>query len=263
MNLSTAATPVVRFNEDYLAWPPDLAVDVDVSIDGGTTWQNAFHNLVSRRARGSPPFRSRRPASEANVKVRWRYRTTFGFWWEVDNAFVGNRTCDPIPGGLVVGNVFDTNTTAGLNGATVTSIDRPAERATTEATPDDPNNPDGYYQMFSSLTGPHPFTASKSLYQSQTKTVNVAADDATRADFSPGVRPYRGEPDVDHEDAAARQHDNRSAHLQEHRYSAGGRRADRAEGRVPDPDHEGLAADQDAAGQGNGGSGLAREPRER
>ena len=41
--------------------------------------------------------------------------------------------------------------------------------------------------MFSSLTGSHPFTASKSLYQSQTKTVNVAADDATRADFTLGA----------------------------------------------------------------------------
>ena len=38
--------------------------------------------------------------------------------------------------------------------------------------------------MFSSLTGSHPFTASKSLYQSETKTVNVAADNATRADFT-------------------------------------------------------------------------------
>ena len=81
-----------------------------MSIDGGTTWQNAFHNLASRRGPRVNTVPIPQAASEANVKVRWRYRSTFGFWWEVDNAFVGNRTCDPIPGGLVVGNVFDTNT---------------------------------------------------------------------------------------------------------------------------------------------------------
>ena len=184
INLSTAATPIVRFNEDYLAWPQDTNIDVDVSTDGGTTWQNAFHNLASRRGPRETSVSIPQGANQANVKVRWRYASTFGFWWEVDNAFVGNRSCDPFPGGLVVGNVSDANTSTGLNGATVTSNDKPAEKATTVATPDDSNNPDGYYQLFSSLTGSHPFTASKSLYQSETKTVNVAANSATRADFS-------------------------------------------------------------------------------
>jgi N-acetylneuraminic acid mutarotase len=184
INLSTAGTPVVRFNEDYLAWPLDTNIDVDVSTDGGTTWVNAFRGLASRRGPRENTVNIPQGANQSNVKIRWRYRSTFGFWWEVDNAFVGNRSCDPIPGGLVVGNVFDANTTNGLNGAKVTSNDKPAENATTGATPDDANNPDGYYQMFSSLTGAHPFTASKSLYQSETKTVNVAANNATRADFT-------------------------------------------------------------------------------
>jgi N-acetylneuraminic acid mutarotase len=184
VDLTSAATPVVRFNEDYQAFFTDVAVDVDVSVDGGATWQTAFHNLVNRRGPRVNTVPIPQAAGEPDVKVRWRYRSTFGWWWEVDNAFVGNRSCDPIPGGLVVGNVSDLNTGDGLNGATVTSDDRPAEKGTTMATPEDENNPDGYYWLFSSLTGSHPFTASKSLYQSETKTVNVAADDATRADFS-------------------------------------------------------------------------------
>ena len=184
INLSTAGTPVVRFNEDYLAWPFDTNIDVDVSTDGGTTWVNAFRGLASRRGPRENTVNIPQAANQANVKVRWRYRSTFGFWWEVDNAFIGNRSCDPIPGGLVVGNVFDANTNDGLNGAKVTSNDKPAENAITGATPDDANNPEGYYQMFSSLTGSHQFTASKSLYQSETKAVNVAADNATRADFT-------------------------------------------------------------------------------
>jgi uncharacterized membrane protein len=184
INLSTAGSPVVRFNEDYLAWPLDTNIDVDVSTNNGTTWVNAFRGLSSRRGPRETTVNIPQGANQATVKVRWRYRSTFGFWWEVDNAFVGNRTCDPIPGGLVVGNVFDANTNEGLNGAKVTSNDKTAENATTGATPDDANNPDGYYQMFSSLTGSHQFTASKSQYQSETKTVNVAADNATRADFT-------------------------------------------------------------------------------
>jgi N-acetylneuraminic acid mutarotase len=188
VDLSGVDAPVVGFNEDYLRWPLDTNVDVDVSIDGGTTWQNVFHEiLVSRRGPRETTVPIPQAANQSNVKVRWRYRSTFGFWWEVDNPYVGVRTCAVVPGGLVVGNVFDANTNEGLNGATVTSDDEPADKGTSVATPDDPNNPDGYYQLFSSLTGPHPFTASKSLYQSQTQTVNVAADDATRADFTLGA----------------------------------------------------------------------------
>jgi N-acetylneuraminic acid mutarotase len=184
IDLSSAPTPIVRFNEDYLAFFTDLIVDVDLSIDGGATWQTVFHNLTSRRGPRVNSIEIPQAAGEPDARVRWRYRSTFGFWWEVDNAFVGNRSCDPIAGGLVVGNVFDANTSSGLNAATVTSVDRPADKGTTGATPDDPGNPDGYYQLFSSLTGSHPFTASKSLYQSQTKAVNVAADSATRSDFT-------------------------------------------------------------------------------
>ena len=187
IDLSGSATPVVRFNEDYRAFFTDLNVDVDVSVDGGTNWQNVFRGLSDRRGPRVNTIPIPQAAGEPDVRVRWRYRSTFGWWWEVDNAFVGNRSCDPIAGGLVVGNVRDANTTEGLNGATVTSNDRPAEKATTMATPDDPNNPDGYYWLFSSLTGSHPFTASKSLYQSETKTVNVAADNATRSDFTLGA----------------------------------------------------------------------------
>src|SRR5262249_26771671 len=48
---------------------------------------------------------------------------------------------------------------------------------------DDPALDDGFYWMFSSQTGEHPFEATASQYGSQTRTVDVDADDATRADF--------------------------------------------------------------------------------
>jgi hypothetical protein len=119
------------------------------------------------------------------VKVRYHFTATFGFWWMVDDVSLGApATCDPVPGGLVVGNVNDANTSSGINGAKVTSVDKPADNGTTMATPDDPNVGEGYYWLFSSLTGSHPFAATKAPYQAATKTVNVAADGTVRADFT-------------------------------------------------------------------------------
>ena len=76
---------------------------------------------------------------------------------------------------------------AGINGATVTSLDKPEEKATTAATPDDAALDDGFYWMFSSLTGRHPFEATAKQYTSQTKQVNVAGDWATTANFRLGA----------------------------------------------------------------------------
>ncbi|MBO0835026.1 MAG: carboxypeptidase regulatory-like domain-containing protein, partial [Actinobacteria bacterium] len=94
--------------------------------------------------------------------------------------------CVVVPGGLVEGNVFDLNTGDAINGATVTSNDNPADSAKTAATKD-PNNPNGYYTLFSSLTGSHPFTASVSKHSDDTETVNVAADSTVRQDFKLGA----------------------------------------------------------------------------
>ena len=63
--------------------------------------------------------------------------------------FTANRSCDPVRGGLVVGNVRGATGRAGINGATVTSLDKPDEKAVTAATPDDPGLDDGFYWMFS------------------------------------------------------------------------------------------------------------------
>ncbi len=92
--------------------------------------------------------------------------------------------CVPVPGGLVLGNVHDLNTGAGIDGATVTSDDNPEETTTSFATPDDPGLDDGFYWMFSSLTGSHPFTASAGNYAAQTAQADVLADAANELNFS-------------------------------------------------------------------------------
>jgi hypothetical protein len=94
--------------------------------------------------------------------------------------------CVVVPGGLVEGNVSDLTTGNTINRATVQSNDMPTEKTTTFATPNDPNNPGGFYYLFSSLTGSHPFTASASQHSDDTETVNVAADSTVRQDFKLG-----------------------------------------------------------------------------
>lgn len=183
LDLSTSNSPSVGFNHDFRAFPNSFA-DLDLSIDGGTTWTTLVHNVNSARGPRFDQLPIPQAAGQPAVQVRWRYVGTFGWWWEVDNVFIGQRGCAPIPGGLVLGRITDANTGAGLNGATVTSNDKPTETAKSMPTPDDPVLGDGFYWMFSSLTGSHPFTASLSRYTSATKTANVLSNSARQLDFA-------------------------------------------------------------------------------
>jgi N-acetylneuraminic acid mutarotase len=183
INLSNVGTPVLRFHTDYNGFFGQSG-DVDVSTDGGLTWSNVWHHTTdSVRGPDLETVAIPQAGGKSAVQVRYHFISSFGWWWEVDDVSVQNRSCDPIPGGLVVGNVTDANTGSGVNGATVTSNDHSADKAVTAHRPDT-NVGDGYYWLFSSLTGSHPFTATKSPYQADSHTVNVAANATTGANFS-------------------------------------------------------------------------------
>ena len=55
----------------------------------------------------------------------------------------------------------DLTTGNAINGAKVQSNDDPTDNAKTFAVPDDPNNPGGFYYLFSTVTGSHQFTAER------------------------------------------------------------------------------------------------------
>ena len=186
IDMSSLTAPVVGFKQDYNNLG-DFA-DVDVSVDGGTTWETVLHQTTDVRGPREDVVQLPMAAGETDVQVRFHnYDADFDWWWEVDDVFVGNRTCDPIEGGLVLGNVRDANTGNGINGAVVTSLDAPDTRATTRGTPEDDNLDDGYYWMFSSETGRHPFEATASQYSSDTQNVRVIADLTNPADFELGA----------------------------------------------------------------------------
>ena len=184
VDLTGVTAPVIRFNQDFNQLDDDTA-DVDLSIDGGTTWTNVLRQETDVRGPKLTEIPIPQAAGKAQVQVRFHYYdASYEWWWEVDNVLIGSQvTCVPVDGGLVVGNVRDKNDDSYVNGATVTSKDRPAEKAVTVATPDDPGLADGFYWIYSSLTGAHPFTATAGNYVSQTKQVDVEADWATTANF--------------------------------------------------------------------------------
>ncbi|HEX6475126.1 MAG TPA: carboxypeptidase regulatory-like domain-containing protein, partial [Candidatus Limnocylindria bacterium] len=183
IDLSVVDAPILRFNTDYLNLG-DTA-DVDLSIDGGENWDNVWRQDEDLRGPRIEEVALPQAANEPDAMVRFHYYDAFfAWWWQVDNVLVGDEpVCTPQEGGLVVGHVFDELTDEGLVGASVTSDDEPNDTATTIASPDDPNNVDGYYSLFSSLTGLHDFTASKKDYGDDTEAVDVVADAVTVQNF--------------------------------------------------------------------------------
>ncbi|WP_341717829.1 S8 family serine peptidase [Micromonospora sp. FIMYZ51] len=184
LDLTGAAAPVLRFRSDWRAVGISDTADIDVSTDAGANWTNVWHQTASRRGPRVEEVPLTVAGNASAALVRFRFKGTFAWWWQVDDVEVVNRECSPVPGGLVVGTTTDRTTGAALNGVSVVSDDRPADRAVSAATPEDAGEPDGFYWLFSGLTGSHPFTASRTPYQPATADGAVTADGVRRADFA-------------------------------------------------------------------------------
>lgn len=106
--------------------------------------------------------------------------------WYIDDVSILSPTCQATPGGLLVGNVYDLSTGDGLDDAKVASIHNAADATETwdmGATWDDPAVGAGFYILFSSLTGTHPFEASAPGYTADRKTPTIVADGVATQDF--------------------------------------------------------------------------------
>lgn len=189
LDFSGVPSVVLAFDTDYWTRHGLDAADVDVSANGGITWTNVWTKTGSSY-RG--PIHevvdiSTLAGGESDVIVRFHYHdASYEWWWQVDNVLVGAATCDPLPGGLVVGNVYDGDTGDGLLGAEVANDG--GYVATTEATPNDPAVDDGFYTLFSPA-GTHAFTGTMVHYRSDVANVTVVLSDVVRQDFSLTPRP--------------------------------------------------------------------------
>jgi hypothetical protein len=164
VDLSHQAAPQLAFDSAYYAGPTSAA-EVDVSTDGGRRWASVWRHTTTN---GIGQITGR------------------GWWWAVDDVFVGTHTCVATSGAMVVGAVTDQATHDGIPGATVTSPDSTAVAA---ATPDDDDLPDGFYYLFSSRTGTPHLTADAPGYASASADVITTAGQVTRHDWALTAQP--------------------------------------------------------------------------
>ena len=155
-----------------------------MSIDGGATWNNVLRQTADARGPSSIST-ALAGVGGTQAQIRFHYYNAFwAWWWAVDDLEINSATCNPSEagGGLVVGNVSDSNTGTGLNGAKVKNMPD-GDEATTVATPQDPNVPDGFYAVFAG-SGPQPFEASDGKYVPLTLSTNVIPNSTVRLDFA-------------------------------------------------------------------------------
>jgi hypothetical protein len=148
-NFSALSTVTIQFDTDLKReWAPYGGTRgyADVSIDNGATWTTVLHLDNAYRGWVNVDV-SDLAAGKSQVRLRLHFISHAGsYWWQVDNLSFGRFTCDPSAGRLVVGHVYDANTNAGVNGATVAVS--ATHKATTVATPLDLRTDDGFYSLF-------------------------------------------------------------------------------------------------------------------
>ncbi len=142
MNLSSvpgAQVGLWMYHDTGYSSSNDL-VQVQVSTDAGSTWQNV--GAAISRYDGSTSWKNHAVDISAytgvgmtNVSVGFLGISQFGNDVHVDDITVNATECLPQAGGLVVGNVYDANTDAPLVGAAVSNDS--GRSTTTVANPDD------------------------------------------------------------------------------------------------------------------------------
>ena len=185
VNMTKFKTPILQFSNDLAGWF-NSASKVNISTDGGQTWKTVWSNAGFPGIAGPDTETVPLPmaAGQAKVRVRFNYTGADSVYWAIDNVFLGNQSCVPIPGGIVEGRVTDGNTGDGVNGATVASVSNPSQTGVTSPTPNDPNINGGFYFLFSPGTGSQQFTATASNYVTGSTTVNVQPKWATTANLT-------------------------------------------------------------------------------
>ena len=183
INLSDVSSPAIGVDTYYVGDSGQTG-DVDLSLDGGTTWTTLWQQTTNT-VKGFVDIPIPQAAGQSDVQVRFHFTGTQGGWWSLDNVAIGgNAGCNPLPGGMLAGVVKDGNTGQPVNGVQVASVSAPSYYGVAAASPGDPHLPSGFYEFFFSLVGRQKFAAADTRYQSQTKIVKVAANTVTKEDFT-------------------------------------------------------------------------------
>ena len=174
-DLSDDAAPVIGFRQALIQLG-DIA-DVDLSVDGGATWETVLRQTnVDEREGSEKTVAIPQAAGQPDVQVRFRYHNArySSYSWQLDDVFVGSRECAPVEGGLVVGTVTDANTGTPLTGARVADAAAPLDLV---------ESVDGFYALFAAGTTPV-LTADADRYARGEHAVAVVAGGVTRHDIA-------------------------------------------------------------------------------
>lgn len=156
-------------------------IQVQVSTDGGTTWNNVGPEFSRYGTLNNWELKTVDLSAYNGQTVRLAILgiSAYGNDIHLDDLVLGTPACNKMGGGLVGGYVMDDNTATPLIGATVTGGVNPVQSF--QLAGDLVNA--GLYFSFSAVTGAVDFTASMPKYASDLQSVTVAADAITRQDF--------------------------------------------------------------------------------
>ena len=191
VDLGDAEEPVLEFATDFRRYWSTSA-EVDVSVDGGETWSNVWRDFDGQAGPGTIRLPVPAAAGQDDVRVRFHYlRASDDWWWQVDDVFLGEPTCAPAEGGLVVGHTRSTVTRKPLVGVEVKGARSPLT-ATSVRTPDDDGTPDGLYWLFTPGAGRQRLTATLAAHTDADTRVQVPDSETVRQDL--GLESGRLEP---------------------------------------------------------------------
>lgn len=151
--------------------------DAEVSINGGA-WTSmwSFSGPTSQTNWQEKSF-DISAAAGTSVQFRWRMTSdssvVYAGYYIDDVTIIKNDCSAPTDGGMIIGNVYDANTSSALNGTLVD--DQNGHTVTTIATPDDDNLDDGFYSLHLPTSGTVNLVASKDRYQTVTTGITVPA----------------------------------------------------------------------------------------
>ncbi|WP_203433551.1 S8 family serine peptidase [Jiangella asiatica] len=184
LDLSDDDAPVIGFRQALMQLG-DVA-DVDLSVDGGRTWETVLNQTrVNTKGAADVSIPVPQAAGQSEVVVRFHYHNArySSYFWQLDDVYVGSRSCDPVEGGLVIGNVTDANTGEPVNGARLAARAAPLDGVESIATPDDPGLDDGFYALFMSGDGDQELGFEGDRYAAGTATLTVGDGDVTGHDI--------------------------------------------------------------------------------
>lgn len=128
VDLSALSDPALAFDQS-LIWIGVETADVDLSLDGGATWETIASYDIGHDGPEHVVLPLPGAGGQSDVSVRFHYYDAdFAFWWQVDNVLIGQQFCDPVEGGLVVGTVGRTLDDAGVISARVSNVAAPQEQ---------------------------------------------------------------------------------------------------------------------------------------